>query len=202
MKFYCMSDTHGGPPPAACLYMNGQVILHAGDFYNEGIPKAHFGWDDVLSKNDILMVRGNHDCVDTPLLDGHDLSLGLARAGDVWVVGLGWCGDEYNQLPPEALMTKRVIALLDLIQKSMSVGDRSVLVTHYLPTGPHFKNREGWEFKCINMLVEAIAPLAVVAGHRHGLAGKTFQQDDALIVFPGPKGGWLETFEGGAKWTA
>jgi Icc-related predicted phosphoesterase len=200
MKFFCMSDTHGGQPPAACMYMSDQVILHAGDFYNEGSPKAHFGWDEVLSKNDILMVRGNHDCVDTELLQSHDLTMGLSKVGDLWVVGLGWCGQEYNQLPPEALMTKMVIRLLETITKVFSEGDQCVLVTHYLPTGPNFKNWEGWEFKSINALIEAIRPVAVVAGHRHGLAGKVFYQGDIPIIFPGPKGGWLEVEEGVAKW--
>ena len=34
----------------------------------------------------------------------------------------------------------------------------------------------------------------------HGLAGKTFYQGDVPVIFPGPKGGWLETSEDGAKW--
>jgi Icc-related predicted phosphoesterase len=205
MKLFCMSDTHGGPPPAKALSLpHGTVMLHAGDFYNEGSTKVHSDWTKVIggdTGNDILMVRGNHDCVETDFIKGHDLTMGFSRVEKTWIVGLGWCGQEYNQLPPEALMTKLVLRLLDACSNTFKAGDRSILVTHYLPTGPHFKNCEGWEFKSINSLIDAIRPMAVIAGHRHGLAGKTFYQGDVPIIFPGPKGGWLEVEEGGVKWS-
>jgi Icc-related predicted phosphoesterase len=203
VKLFCLSDTHGGPPPASLGYVSGQVILHAGDLYNEGNPSLHSAWSKVVhpagGDNDLLVVRGNHDCVNTPLLQAHDVTLGLRRAGDIWIVGVGWCGQEYNQLPPEALMTKGIVRLMDAIAKTFQDGDRCVLLTHYPPTHSMFKNQEGWEFKCINALVEAIRPLAVIAGHRHGLAGRTFYQGVVPIIFPGPKGGWLEVGEE-VKW--
>lgn len=205
MKLFCMSDTHGGPPPAKALSLpHGTVMLHAGDFYNEGSTKVHSDWTKVIggdTGNDILMVRGNHDCVETDFIKGHDLTMGFSRVEKTWIVGLGWCGREYNQLPPESLMTKLVLRLLDACSNTFKDGDRSILVTHYLPTGPYFKNCEGWEFKSINSLIDAIRPMAVIAGHRHGLAGKTFYQGDVPIIFPGPKGGWLEVEESGVKWS-
>ena len=263
MKLFCMSDTHGGPPPAKALSLpHGTVMLHAGDFYNEGSTKVHSDWTKVIggdTGNDILMVRGNHDCVETDFINiqqvqqpqtlvstpvrlvppiscpsrvnrdvvqvqeqvrqlllevqrerdrgllpgplGHDLTMGFSRVEKTWIVGLGWCGQEYNQLPTESLMTKLVLRLLDACSNTFKDGDRSILVTHYLPTGPYFKNCEGWEFKSINSLIDAIRPMAVIAGHRHGLAGKTFYQGDVPIIFPGPKGGWLEVEESGVKWS-
>jgi len=199
MRFFCLSDTHGQYPEGVVRRLDGQVILHAGDFYNEGIAQAHPDWDDIISRNDILVVRGNHDCVKTDLLDNHDLSMGLCRAGDVWVVGLGWCGHEYHNLAPEALMTKHVLCLLDACTKVLQDGDRTVLVTHYPPQHKMLKNWEGWEFKCITSLIHALRPQAVVAGHRHGMAGRTLYQDDVPIVFPGPKGCWLDVSEEGVK---
>ena len=199
MRFFCLSDTHGQRPETDVRRLEGEVILHAGDFYDQGVALAHPDWDDVLSRNDILVVRGNHDCVKTPLLDEHDLSMGFCRAGDVWVVGLGWFGHEFHHLAPEALMTKHVLCLLDACTKTLRDGDRTVLVTHYPPEHEMLENREGWEFKCIGSLIDALGPQAVVAGHRHGMAGRKIYQGDVPIVFPGPKGCWLDASEDGAR---
>lgn len=202
MKFFCLSDTHAQRPENAVRRLDGQVILHAGDFYNEGVARAHPDWDDVLSRNDILMVRGNHDCVKTDLLDAHDLTMGLCRAGNVWVVGLGWCGHRYCDLAPEPLMTKHVLFLLDACSKVMSSGDRSVLVTHYPPACQMIRYREGFSYKAIASLVEALRPMAVVAGHLHSMSGRTVYHADAPVFFPGHKGCWLDVSEEGAKVTS
>ena len=201
MRFYCLSDTHGGPPPSAAMFMSGQIILHAGDLYNEGNPSLHHDWAKVLLDNDLLVVRGNHDCVDTDLLNAHDPTMGISKAGETWIVGIGWCGQAYNQLAPEALMTRGVVRLMDAITKVFADGDRSIVVTHYPPTNPALRNQEGWEFRCIMGLVDAIRPMAVVAGHRHGMAGRTIYQGDVPIIFPGPKGGWLDVSGESARWT-
>ena len=202
MRFYCLSDNHGDGPQGRQKSLNGEIILHAGDYYDKGNPKVNRSWEeDVFPNNDLLIVRGNHDCVESELLEKHDLTMGLSRAGDLWIVGLGWCYHRYDRLPPEALMSQVVLRLLTACSQVMGDGEPSILLTHYAPHNQFLRNKEGWTFHSVSKLCEALRPVAIVSGHLHSAHGRTLNHDGSLLVFPGPKGGFLEIDEDfNAKW--
>jgi len=184
--------------------------LHAGDIYNRGdLKKAHVvpemksiadGIRDI--KTPFFLVRGNHDCMDSAgvFSAAHELTGHCnAVAEGIVVVGLGWTGGQFCDLPTERDM-KHVCnsAKREFDFKAMP-GDKVILLTHYIPWMRNVfvfnGNPEGWAFECITDLVNEIKPLAIVQGHVHELFGLKagYRQEEfrSLIVCPGPKGGIL-----------
>jgi Icc-related predicted phosphoesterase len=217
-KLLCCSDTHGDPPPALDNEDEAVAWLHAGDFYNrlEGRPmkereRNRFG---LLSewlaarKINVFGVHGNHDCSDpcgfsNRYVDGEIVKI----MPGWWVVGVGWHGDRFFELPLERDITEACKSVADRAVEMMKAGeiadgDRSILLTHYPPYYPeHYQydgNPEGWMFRSVKALVEGLSPNAVVQGHVHELFGQQFRLDDGtLVVNPGPRGGVLRLDEWG-----
>lgn len=209
-KMLCCSDTHGKVPPPLDE-ADATAWLHAGDVYNYGdasksqkhfsLPAKISEWVDAR-KVPVFGVRGNHDCpLDAEFFDKCKDSSGrcFEAAPGLLVVGLGWCGGMFYDLPGESEMSEVVAeARREYILKSMP-STKTVVLTHYPPWLPsvydYESNHEGWMFDCIREFVEEIKPLAVVQGHVHDIFGRQFFYHgpgfDTLIVSPGPSGGAL-----------
>lgn len=200
-----------------------QAWLHAGDFYNWlDARRIQLGRSDHEHKNDIpaltswlgaraipvYSVAGNHDVADPA--NGRlktDISGDLVEVSPgLWVVGLGWCGERFDELPLERDMREVCKAVIDKCMSKMKNGDSSIILTHYPANLPELwmfdgGNPEGWMFGCIRTVIDAIKPLAVIQGHLHGLFGHAGEYEGSLVVYPGPKGGYLDvdTVNGTAK---
>jgi len=213
-KFLCCSDTHLLKPPA--LDEEGATAwLHAGDVYNRGhAGKGSKGLlaqqlDEWMSarKIPVFVVKGNHDCsFDKPFFDkAEHVSGSFSKAAPgVWIMGIGWCGGVFYDLPTERDMqtvceqAKRQF-ILKFAQSEYNIGDKIILLTHYPPWNSSFysynSNPEGWMSEAVMELVDHVKPTAVVQGHVHDIFGKQLVYKGAgfetLIVSPGPCGGVL-----------
>jgi Icc-related predicted phosphoesterase len=150
----------------------------------------------------IFLVRGNHDVTDDfrAFQSGIDVTgLVLPLAPRLFVAGIGWHGERYFELPMEADLELVCDAVRRQARRKLMPRDRLVLLTHYPPRHPEFRevrgDRDGagvW-FDCVRRLVDELRPLAVVQGHVHrwfrtahpvpGSWGAT-----VLVVNPGPPG--------------
>jgi predicted phosphodiesterase len=211
VRFLCFSDTHGALPSAGPSGID--IVLHAGDLYNrqsmlknlqptsQGLLVAQWAKD-----RKVFSVHGNHDCFDasgifaaTEEIDGRCVE----AAPGLLLVGVGWHGELHYELPTEREM--RCVceqAYADYFRKSKA-GDRVVLLTHYacwtpsvLDYGKPPKPRpDGWMFDSVAELARMVNALAVIQGHVHDLFGTVLRRPretpNALLAFPGPRGGVL-----------
>lgn len=209
-KLFCVSDTHGSIPPSPVE--NVSACLHAGDFYNRGTKKCRILYGekrDTLSawaemeKPPYFSVRGNHDGNDeVGFFSAHSTEItgGAARiADDLIVVGVGWNGSNFCDLPNEADLGVYCNMAMDDIHRKAKTNDSFILVSHYPPWIPKiFPNMNkplGWMLDCVKELADKIKPIAIITGHIHELAGQVAiysgESHSSLLVFPGAKGGIL-----------
>lgn len=214
-RLFCCSDTHGRLPDLPVGPFD--ATLHAGDVYNGaelsrrdrderafGVP----GWVDpdaaamerwIEAANTVYVVRGNHDLADPHgfFRLSQDVTGRVTRVGDgLLIVGLGWHGERYYELPREAEMTVVCEAVRRQLRRLAGSNDCVLLVTHYPPKlpelFPHRIPEVGWWHACTRALVDEIAPVLVVQGHIHELAGEIAEYQTpggtTLIVSPGKRG--------------
>lgn len=212
MRLACFSDTHGtGPAVPPC-----DAILHAGDAYNY-LRKGYFGetkandfeaMDKFRMSGRVFAVRGNHDVSDPGNFFGktHDVSRACAEVADgVYVIGLGWAGNNFFDLPGEGDLALVCARTLQLSAQIIPEGAPCVVLSHYPAFMPYkLGNRfiqaplnQGWMFDCVLKVIEAVRPVLVVQGHMHEMFGTTHEMtlEDGgkpLVVFPGPAGMLVE----------
>lgn len=200
MNIFCCSDTHGKP---FRIPDDADLVLHGGDFYDKGYrgsysTKGMEELEEVVSsmresEKRCLAVRGNHDCID-PLgfFEDNDVSGDVCQVGDsLHVVGLGWHGDRFYELPNEKIMSGACRQLVGKCLRVMKEGDQSILLTHFPPSGA-LEGQPGWVFDSIKSVVDAIRPRVVVQGHLHSLEGKSWSMEDVVYVSPGASGAMIE----------
>lgn len=211
-RLFCVSDTHGKPPPQP----EGDVVacLHGGDFYNKGTKKyrtlfgpnglALLDWAEA-NKTQYYSVRGNHDGNDeVSFFSTHSREVTGAAArltDDLVLVGVGWNGSYHYDLPNEEGVGVYCNQAMNSLVKIVKPSDSFVVLSHYPAWTPKVFGRVGspkplgWMFDCVKELVDELKPIAVVAGHVHELSGKVAVYDGprhtSLLVFPGPVGGIL-----------
>lgn len=209
MKFLCCSDTHSLLPPPLDE-TDALAWLHAGDVYHHGfiskgqkLPSALRLVEWIESRKiPVFAVKGNHDCsFDVPFFDKAENATGRSKllAPGLMLIGLGWSGGAYYDLPTESDM-QRICdeARREWLLKSVA-GDQYVFLTHYPFWSPNLyefnSNPEGWMFECIREFIHEIKPLAIIQGHVHELMGSQLIYSgpdfQSLAVFPGPEGGIL-----------
>ncbi len=213
-KFICCSDTHSGLPPD----LDDSDItgwLHAGDVYSHLVfaksPKASDAglklaeWLAAQTKP-VYVVKGNHDCsFDMPFFDKAEHLSGrcVQIAPKLNLLGIGWSGGAYYDLPTESNLLKICEeAKREWIMRSMP-GDSNIVLTHYpawrQDLYPAARDPEGWMFTCVRELIDEIKPMAVIQGHIHELFGNQFIYNGpdfkSLFVYPGPNGGTLSLDE-------
>jgi Icc-related predicted phosphoesterase len=195
---FCCSDTHGSVPNPA---EGADLILHAGDFYNRPRVKRPPEISDeldryvnvVLEDRSWFAVRGNHDCVD-PLgffSYPHDVGGRVEVLDDgTFLVGIGWHGEVFYELPDNRAMSHMCAATLMACARKMRDGDRSILLTHYCPTGAGLPPEEGWFYEPLRDMMDALRPLAVIQGHSHPFFGMTWVDEEfgTKVICPGPEG--------------
>lgn len=221
MKILCCSDTHGKVPGA--LAEDGAAAwLHAGDFNNMLIGKPDkerkHNYFPAMSqwlksrKIPIFAVHGNHDCC-SPSSDyaACCIDKGVARLGPGWlVVGLGWSGQYFYDLPLEKDMSEVCLAVEEQVERmrlrgDITSSDKFVVLTHYPPYYEEYQDlftgsREGFMFDCISRLVAKLDAKVVIQGHVHELFGISFRPLHGvgpLVFSPGPEGGIVELNEDG-----
>lgn len=200
MKIFCCSDTHGQAFPVPD---EADLILHGGDFYDKGYRGSNStkGMKEIEaviasvreSGTRCLAVRGNHDCSD-PLgfFEDNDVTGDVRQVGDaLHVVGLGWHGDRFYELPDGKIMAGVCRQLVDKCLRVMKEGDQSIFLTHFPPSGA-LAMQPGWVFDSIKSVVDAIRPRVVIQGHLHSLEGKSWIMDDVVYVSPGASGAMIE----------
>ena len=216
-RFACFADLHGLRP----MRPEGDIKawLIAGDLYSNseiGRPTtpqrtlAHDGlrqWANGV-KEPVCLVHGNHDCLDDYQLFRKFNNLSgdcLEISPRLWVVGLGWCGDMYYDLPRESDMAEIVQMARRAWTLKSKHGDQAILLTHYGPALPQFQTRgtyAGWLFDCVAKFLEEIKPLAILQGHIHQLAGQSFIHDAptyrSFVACLGRTGGVLTIDKGKA----
>ena len=209
MRIFCCSDTHGRTPP---LQLDADIFLHAGDFYNKpGQSPVYLRLEEYVHILEIenwtwYAVRGNHDCVD-PLgffKPPHDITGRVERIGEnLFLVGLGWAGANFGQLPNEFMMNKICDKVLDQCKEKMTEGSHSIFVTHYCPSSSKWLPEPGWFYPCIQRLMNKLGPLATIQGHAHRQFGRRWLDADLglKVLCPGPKGALLDISPGNAEIT-
>lgn len=213
-KFACCSDTHAGPLPK--IETDGLTAwLHAGDLYNLGdlhndmlrntpLPTMEEMREQIKAKNlPFYVVRGNHDCSDISFLfrQNNEVTGRCVRiADDLLLVGLGWTGWKYYDLPRNMDMESVCHKAQLEFESIKKDGDKVIMLTHYVPwfNGQIFQcdgEVAGWAYECIAQLMEIVRPMAVIMGHVHQLFGQQVTYNGtntvSLVVSAGPKGGIL-----------
>lgn len=212
IRLLCCSDTHGKPPPSIDA-QNAAAWLHAGDITNG--PTAVADGSDPLADPlraetalwftrqsiPILAVRGNHDTLDdlNAFHYARDISGSVVKiVKGLFVVGIGWCGDRYFELPSEHDLVDVCDAVRRRTHSLIKPGDRVVMLTHYPPRLPGMRdvgiNVDGggiW-FDCIREFAKELRAVAVVQGHIHQWfkSAQTWRYTDGqmLVISPGPSG--------------
>lgn len=221
IKLNCCTDTHSAIPPNLDE-TDVLAWLHGGDvyshlfFHKEPATPTFMALKEWVAarkaKNvSVYGVKGNHDCSfkmsffdDAVNITGSCTQI----APKLNLIGLGWSGGAYYDLPTERDMQKVCDEAKRLwIMKSMP-GDSTIILTHYpawrADLYPDAGDPEGWLFTCIRELIDEVAPMAVIQGHIHQLFGKQFdyrpildpstesgKEFTSLFVYPGDKGGTL-----------
>jgi len=205
MKFACFSDTHETRPYVDLDKIEADYVLHAGDMYDRlswGMTPTAF--EDVQQwashKDRLRVVRGNHDVLDPADIFKHCDMTGRIEElrQDLYLVGLGWHGQHFYDLPLEKDMAKVCKEIWRQACFKIPNGAHTIILTHYPAYVPDVfpnlhgrKPAEGWFFECITNACEAFRPIAVVQGHIHGLMGSIGWKDGTMFVFPGTRGGML-----------
>lgn len=205
-RILCFSDTHGTPP--IMPKSSHDVVMHAGDFYDRchrhrmtSISSELRHWIQERQKP-IFAVRGNHDCRDDDGLwnvakdpNGNCMQV----APGLWVVGVGWSGRVYYELPGEEEIRRSCVENVESAIRTVKKGDKMIVLSHYPPSVFEVEGEtRGWFFQNVRLLIDAVMPVAVICGHVHDLHGIIKQyplpEDGPIIpiVFPGPNGMILE----------
>lgn len=212
MKFACFSDTHEKPPYVDLTEIDADYVLHAGDVYDRLSLGMHpTAFDNIKQwvpfKDRLRAVRGNHDVLDPAnIFRDCDVTGRIEELRqDLFLVGLGWYGEHFYELPLERNMADVCHDIFRQACWRIPTGAQTVILTHYPAYTPGIfpddrqkgqrgqgKPPEGWFFECVAKMVEAFRPLAVIQGHVHSLMGRTGRGDHGtLFVFPGERGGLL-----------
>lgn len=204
MKFICHSDTHGRVPtvPEDTDLSDVSGWLHAGDLYDRlPLKTARCDFDSLSSwaaDKNIYVVNGNHDVSDpSGVFKTNGVTGRVVQLEDsLFLVGVGWSGGRFCDLPRETDIEDVISGLKRQIQFKMKEGDRSVLLTHYPPATPEIMERvtgdpSGWLFDSVKGFVDWLKPVAVIQGHVHQFFGMKYAHGPTLMVFPGPTGGML-----------
>jgi predicted phosphodiesterase len=199
----CCSDTHGLVPPPL---LEAEVVLHAGDVYEFDKLVEPGVWEMTRALN-TLLVRGNHDCTDPAgIFDGaHDISgrvvpLNAPGPGPrLWAVGIGMACETPTLCPGDPMLYGQCVRVLDEALRVMRDGDASIIVTHYPALTKARKARRRKKnpsnycyYENVQLLAEALRPIAVVQGHVHRQAGRIEEEDGILYLWPGAEGKILE----------
>jgi len=203
MDILCCADSHNAGPPKHAIEFP-VAWLHAGDFYHQGnsykTPKSSPLIEQWMGISvPIFSVKGNHDCFsDMPFFKkSNDVTGSCAEiAPGLMVIGIGWHGGLFYDLPLERDMQKVCIDAKRAYNLKTKLSDQIILLTHYPPwiqtLYAYSKNPEGWMFECVKELVDEIKPMVIVQGHVHELAGTQLVYRgpgfDSLIINPGPQG--------------
>lgn len=226
-KLLCCTDTHDQTPPD--LPQDGATAwLHAGDIcsgenqaamerqptpdmlaWAAGRKEAIGRWVKAQGIP-IYAVRGNHDVADPWefFANCQDVTGRLVQiAPKLFLAGIGWAGEYYYDLPREADLAAVCRQIIRQANRLLFSGDRLILLTHYPAAVPEAIPYQ-YGSECLCDLIKELAPVAVVQGHIHELAGKQgrfhTERGDVLIVNPGPQGGILmvDTEDGRASFQA
>lgn len=211
-KFICCSDTHGIPPRFDENKFGPEsehaAWLHAGDFYNR---VRSYGWVEwpalrrwhAERQIPVHMVRGNHDCKDTECVQGKCSIEGIVTkiAPKLFVVGIGWSGNDFFDLPGESDLMPVCSDVLRQAMFKMQPGDHSIVVSHYpaliKEVYGDVHSPEGWMFDCVAKVLDALRPLALVTGHIHELFGQAGTWNGTLLLHPGDVPGVLTVNDDG-----
>jgi Icc-related predicted phosphoesterase len=212
MNLFCLTDTHGKAPPS--IPPKTDLVLHAGDFYNrlggniKGLSKMDS--QKVLNNEQSLtkwykslkcpanFVKGNHDTFDPYQITSKNDATGFVSqiAPKLFLIGLGWSGNVFYELPTNDIMNKICADVLRQCCFKMKDGDMSIVLTHYAPLVPPLTgepgNKEGWAFQSIRDVLNSVKPILCVCGHLHDVLGTKFYYNNTLIDFPGKEGSFYE----------
>ena len=177
------------------------MVLHAGDICNLGTEPGR-EVSDWLDRSGAMVVRGNHDTVDN--LKGtrfresfRSREVVVEKAGeDLYVVGMGWSGEEYFYLPTEDDLLEEMNKSIRMAVSTVPNGAYTVLLSHYPPKALSKDIAyAGWFYRAVDVAMMSFAPIALVCGHAHSLFGETKEFEGqgfkTLMVNPGPHGGIL-----------
>lgn len=187
MKFACVSDTHSwGPPDLGPV----DAWLHAGDIYDGRCKKLDRRWFDIEK---LYIVHGNHD--------GNDHHNIMQKCGittsfvelrpKLWLVGLGWVGERFFELPTERDMADICGEILRQSLLKLQNGDQTIFLSHYCARFANM-NEPGFHYSSITKTIDALRPLVIIQGHRHELFKTYWKYNGILFVNPGKFGGILE----------
>jgi Icc-related predicted phosphoesterase len=213
-RLLCCSDTHGRCPPN--LVEDGQTTawLHGGDAYDG--PAILQGDDEEPLPGDpiaepvrawlrsrtvpVFGVHGNHDVADPyrwfasiESVDGRAARI----APKLVVVGVGWSGEKYYELPGESDLRRVCDAARRQALRVALPSDHIILLTHYPPRLPGlFPLKPGASAEpgseVLAELVRELRPALVVQGHEHFWFGRSasidFDGRRMLVINPGRDG--------------
>ena len=210
------SDTHETAPAVA---PTPQAIcwLHAGDFYlNRDVATADDEADAEYAetmgqleggeayewfkhaKLPMYTVRGNHDGDDAWgfFRTTSDITGKVVRlAPQLLIVGLGWHGRHYTDLPSNRDFQRACAAVGQGVRRLKAPADWLILLSHYPVYPPPAQSTSPDAFSCLRDLADEIEPAAIVQGHVHEWAGTQYEVSAGgrrvLIINPGPAGGIL-----------
>ena len=188
-RIACCSDTHGHSPPDLADDEPITAWLHGGDAYDgpailqgddeeplpgEPIAQPMRAW--LRSRTaPVYGVHGNHDVADPyrwfasiESVDGR-----VARiAPKLVVVGVGWNGEKYYELPGESDLRRVCDAARRQVLRVTLPSDHIILLTHYpprlpglFPLKPGASAESGSE--AVAELVRELRPALIVQGHEH-----------------------------------
>jgi Icc-related predicted phosphoesterase len=215
-RLLCCSDTHGEAPPAVAD-STATAWLHAGDLYEgpaivgrddepplpgDPIAEVFLAWARQR-RAPVYAVHGNHDVGDPYgwFAAVHEVDGRVERLGaDLLLVGIGWHGEVYFELPREADLDGVCERARQQVQRHRKASDRVVLLTHYPPLLPGlFPPRRGRTAtaadggsEVLARFVRELKPLLVVQGHEHRWSRLTGRFDldgqSVLVINPGRAG--------------
>lgn len=200
MRILAVSDTHGNDAKIPEV----DVVLHGGDIYDK-LEKGKASSCDPSSwtkAKKLCVVNGNHDCHDQHKIFAHHGITGRIEEIDprLYVIGVGWSGEKYYELPTERELTKTCSSLMRQAVLRIPNGAYVIVLSHYPGIMPNLYNYngnpEGWMFQCVTDLARATNAVMIVQGHVHELfrTAGYFRQGDysSLVINPGPNGALVD----------
>ncbi len=207
LRFLCCTDTHGETPPAADE-AGATAWMHAGDMFNAGLLSRAATQIRRLemwaARRSIpaYSVQGNHDCGragECLRKFSHDVAgKAIAVAPGLFVVGIGWCGTKFFDVPEEDELKEVCKKAAIRAKFQMNENDRCILLTHYPPRMELLDPNDGkgnYTYECVRDVINELEPLAVIYGHIHEFSDTKFghqtKRGRTLVVNPGKYGGEL-----------
>jgi predicted phosphodiesterase len=192
MKIGIVSDNHGRP---FSTLGNIDLLFHAGDFY--GHEKNPFGQWETIQPGDlgiacpVYAVKGNHDYADPAnfFSGSRDLSEKCQQiAPGLFVVGVGWHGERFYDLPNESDIEPVCKQALEDCGRKMIAGDRSILLSHYGVIAPDaVATHVNSVYSALTRIALVLKPALIVQGHVHEWAGMSCFYAGATCIFAGPE---------------